>query len=77
MSTEDIKEHTETINKIIQNNNDKIRENYLKMIKKSTTSPRSWMNKEGMCEICGINKASVNLELKYGSHRECYSCWND
>ena len=36
-----------------------------------------WYGEEGMCEICGLHRATVNLELTYGSHRECRSCWDD
>jgi hypothetical protein len=32
---------------------------------------------EYMCEVCGIREAKVNLDLTYGSHRECRSCWDD
>ena len=35
-----------------------------------------WCFKEGMCEICGMRKATVNLDLKSGSHRECRFCWD-
>tara|TARA_Y100001934_G_C12035703_1_gene623524 strand:- start:204 stop:449 length:246 start_codon:yes stop_codon:yes gene_type:complete len=34
-----------------------------------------WLKKEGMCEICGNYPAEYNLDLKYGSHRECWLCW--
>ena len=30
-----------------------------------------------MCEVCGLREAEINLEFKFGSHRECYICWND
>ena len=38
---------------------------------------RGWGGKEGMCEVCGLRRATENLMLEYGSHRECYFCWND
>ena len=38
---------------------------------------RGWLKGEGMCEWCGLRRAEVNLELKYGTHRECRSCWGD
>ena len=37
----------------------------------------NWYFGEGTCEVCGFNPATVNLDLKCGSHRECLSCWND
>lgn len=36
-----------------------------------------WYFAEGMCEVCNLRRATVNLELKFGSHRECKSCWDD
>ena len=33
-------------------------------------------NKEYMCEICKMSVATVNLDLKAGSHRECRYCWD-
>ena len=45
---------------------------------KKTKVPREWwMGEKGMCEVCSLRRATVNLELKYGSHRECQICWND
>lgn len=38
---------------------------------------RGWLGKIGICEVCKFHKAEVNLDLKYGSHRECRFCWND
>ena len=38
---------------------------------------RAWLKGEGICEVCGLRPAEVNLDLKYGSHRECRSCWDD
>lgn len=38
---------------------------------------RNWIRGEGVCEVCGLRPAEVNLDLKYGSHRECRSCWDD
>ncbi len=35
-----------------------------------------WLKGINMCEWCGRNRATVNLELKYGSHRECRYCWD-
>lgn len=35
-----------------------------------------WLKGPFMCEICGRNKATVNLDLKYGSHKECRYCWD-
>ena len=37
---------------------------------------RGWLGKVGICEVCGNMKATVNLNLKYGSHRECRYCWD-
>lgn len=36
-----------------------------------------WYGEEGICEICYKRVATVNLDLTYGSHRECQSCWDD
>ena len=36
-----------------------------------------WEGKPGMCEICGLWKATENLERNFGSHKECFSCWTD
>ena len=36
-----------------------------------------WKGVKGMCEVCQRRIATVNLDLKYGSHRECQSCWDD
>tara|TARA_Y100001970_G_C14198075_1_gene839353 strand:+ start:400 stop:600 length:201 start_codon:yes stop_codon:yes gene_type:complete len=30
-----------------------------------------------LCEICGKREAKINLELKFGSHRECRICWDN
>ena len=35
-----------------------------------------WIRGPYMCEICGLQKATVNLDLKYGSHKECRYCWD-
>ena len=35
-----------------------------------------WLKGKDMCEWCGRIKATVNLDLKYGSHRECRYCWD-
>ena len=35
-----------------------------------------WLRGKGMCEWCGKHLATVNLELKYGTHRECRYCWD-
>ena len=35
-----------------------------------------WLKGINMCEWCGRNRATINLELKYGSHRECRHCWD-
>ena len=40
------------------------------------SSNPEWVYGEGWCEDCGFNRATVNLELKYGSHRECMRCWS-
>ena len=36
-----------------------------------------WYGEEGKCEVCGLRDATVNLNLTYGSHRECKICWDD
>ena len=36
-----------------------------------------WIKGGGLCEVCGLRPAEVNLDLQYGSHRECRICWND
>ena len=36
-----------------------------------------WFGEYGMCEVCGMRRAEVNLDLTCGSHRECRSCWDD
>ena len=36
----------------------------------------NWIYGEGMCEFCGERKATVNLDLKGGTHRECRRCWD-
>ena len=38
---------------------------------------RGWLRGEGMCEWCGIRRATVNLDLTAGTHRECRTCWDD
>ena len=38
---------------------------------------REWWGVKGMCEVCTLRPATVNLELNCGSHRECQICWND
>ena len=35
-----------------------------------------WLKGKGNCEWCGRHPATVNLDLKYGSHRECRYCWD-
>ena len=30
-----------------------------------------WIKGGGLCEVCGLRPAEVNLDLQYGSHREC------
>lgn len=37
----------------------------------------NWFGEYGMCEVCSIREAQVNLDLRCGSHRECPSCWDD
>ena len=37
----------------------------------------NWKGVEGVCEWCGIRRATVNLDLKAGTHRECRQCWDD
>lgn len=37
----------------------------------------NWLFGEGICEICGVRNATRNLNLDSGSHRECFSCWED
>ena len=39
--------------------------------------PRDWYGEVGMCEVCGMREATENLDLRCGSHRECFSCWTD
>tara|TARA_A100001015_G_scaffold292057_1_gene366925 strand:+ start:278 stop:472 length:195 start_codon:yes stop_codon:yes gene_type:complete len=62
---------TENNNK---NNNKNIDNNCIKQSKIERLN--RWLNGKDMCEICGRHKATVNLELKYGSHRECRYCWD-
>ena len=38
---------------------------------------RDWLKGEGKCEVCGLRFAEINLNLEYGSHRECRLCWDD
>ena len=38
---------------------------------------RGWLRSPGICEVCGLRPATVNLDLNFGSHRECRSCWDD
>ncbi len=38
---------------------------------------RGWLRGGGICEVCGLRPAEVNLDLQYGSHRECRICWAD
>jgi hypothetical protein len=38
---------------------------------------REWLRNPGLCEVCGVREATVNLDLTFGSHRECRICWND
>ena len=59
------KEAMESLNRTIQSMTDKIR------------GGREWLGKPGMCEWCGYNEATHNLDLKFGSHRECKVCWED
>ena len=35
-----------------------------------------WIYGKSWCEICGLKRATVNLDLQYGSHRECMNCWS-
>ena len=53
--------HTVIINKIKEKNKEK-----------RNTS----LNGNIMCEWCGRHPATINLELKYGSYRECRHCWD-
>ena len=43
---------------------------------KKQTRKNKWLNGEGMCEWCGRHKATINLNLEYGSYRECRYCWD-
>ena len=61
----DCADSIQEINKLIVNIGMKIRGNN-----------RGWLGKEGMCEVCGLRRAVVNLDLSSGSHRECRSCWD-
>ena len=44
---------------------------------KKNNIEQRWLRGPLMCEICGRHKATVNLDLKYGSHKECRYCWDD
>ena len=61
--------------------NDRNYEKINKMVQEISLNIRSnnrhWIKGEGNCEVCGLRPAEVNLDLKYGSHRECRSCWDD
>lgn len=66
------------INDIIQKSTNSIRNNWMIFNGISgNKKPREWLTSNGLCEVCGLRKATVNLELKFGSHRECQSCWED
>ncbi len=41
-----------------------------------TLKYNKWVNEGKMCQICNKRKATINLDLKVGSHRECLCCWN-
>ena len=30
-----------------------------------------------LCEICNQRNATMNLDLKSGSHKECSDCWSE
>jgi len=49
----------------------------VKQISINSKSNSTLINEQGMCEVCGLRKAEVNLDLEFGSHRECRICWND
>ena len=44
---------------------------------KIRSNNKGWSRGEGICEVCGLRPAELNLDLQYGSHRECRICWND
>lgn len=46
-------------------------------LKNFEISNSTLINKQVMCEVCGLREAKVNLNLEFGSHRECRICWND
>ena len=46
-------------------------------LKNFEISNNTLINKKVMCEVCGLREAKVNLNLEFGSHRECRICWND
>ena len=45
-------------------------------IKNKEDRKKVWLKGINMCEWCGRYRATVNLELNYGSHRECRYCWD-
>ena len=43
---------------------------------KSKEKRNTWLKGNNICEWCGRHTATINLELKYGSFRECRYCWD-
>ena len=63
---EDLKKQLEDLDSLIQKTSMNIR-----------NGNREWLRNPGLCEVCGLREATVNLDLTCGSHRECQMCWDD
>lgn len=62
----EFEEQLNKLNRIVQKSSMNIRSNNTEFLKQS-----------GLCEVCGLRPATINLDLIFGSHRECTICWND
>ena len=69
--------NTKSNNSIMDDNNQAYQEDTQTTTNETHTVQQRWLRGPLMCEICGRHKATVNLDLKYGSHKECRYCWDD
>ena len=71
MNSSEVKETPEEFEKNKKALNDKVGKLSMSIRNGNT----GWLKGEGMCEWCGAYKAEYNLDLKCGTHRECWLCW--
>lgn len=70
----DVNKRFEKINDNIEILEENLKKTEIEDIRKKRLE--NWIYGKGICEFCGHRKATVNLDLKSGTHRECRTCWD-